>query len=50
MPRFYIDYHCNGHTDCDLSGVEFDNVEQAGAYAIAAARQVFTDLVARMCI
>ena len=45
MPRFYIDHHCNRHTARDLNGVELDNVEQAAAYAIASAPQVFTDLV-----
>jgi len=45
MPRFYIDRHFNGHTARDLDGVELDSVEQAGAYAIGAAPQVFNGLV-----
>src|SRR5215203_3096454 len=44
MPRFLIDYHCNGHTTQDCEGVELDSVEQAGAHALAAAPQVFNDL------
>ena len=45
MPRFFIDHHCNGHTTSVTNGVELDSVEQAGAYAVATAPQVFKDLV-----
>jgi hypothetical protein len=45
MPRFLIDYHCNGHTAQDCEGVEFGSVEQAGAHALAAAPQMFNDLL-----
>jgi hypothetical protein len=45
MPRFFIDHHCNGHTARDLDGVELDSVDQAGAYAVGSAAQVFRALV-----
>ena len=45
MPRFLIDYHCNGHTAQDCEGVELDSVEQAGAHALAAAPQMLNDLM-----
>jgi hypothetical protein len=45
MPRFLIDYHCNGHTAQDCEGVELDSVEQAGAHALATAPQMFNDLM-----
>lgn len=44
MPRFLIDYHCNGHT-AQCEGVELGSVEQAGAHALAAAPQMFNDLM-----
>ena len=45
MPRFLIDSHCNGHTAQDCEGVELDSVEHAGAHALAAAPQMFNDLM-----
>jgi len=45
MPRFFIDHHCNGHEAQDGEGVELDSLEQAGAYALAAAPQIFKDLI-----
>jgi len=45
MPRFLIDSHCNGHTAQDCEGVELDSVEHAGAHALAAAPQMFNDLI-----
>jgi hypothetical protein len=45
MSRFFIDHHCNGHIARDCEGVEFDSVEQAGSYALAAAPQMFKDLI-----
>ena len=45
MSRFFIDHHCNGHTARDREGVELDSIEQAGSYALAAAPQLFKDLI-----
>ena len=45
MPRFLIDYHCNGHTAQDCEGVELGSVEQAGAHALATVPQMFNDLL-----
>jgi len=35
----------HGHTAQDCEGVELDSVEQAGAHALAAAPQMFNDLM-----
>jgi hypothetical protein len=45
MPRFIIDYQCNGHVARNSEGVELDSVEQAGAYALATNPQLFNGLI-----